>query len=82
MLLAFQGLFALALTQMLTGVRSMQVSAPRLLEALTADMPAEVAALRHVFAAFAAFGAGRGQRAGEMDGVGAAGSAAAAGLQC
>lgn len=50
---------------------SVQLSAPRLVEALSAEMPADVAALRRVFEAFATFGAGRGQRRGEMEGVGA-----------
>lgn len=53
---------------------AMQATAPRLLEVLSADMPAEVERLRSVFLGFAAFGAPRGAAPPtELDGVGAQG---------
>lgn len=46
-----------------------QATAPRLLEVLGAEMPAELAALRAVFLSFAAFGAASKQPVTEIDGV-------------
>lgn len=53
-------------------VCNLQVTAPKLLDALSAELPAEVAQLRTVFAAFASFGAARSTSTAptaEMDGV-------------
>lgn len=47
-----------------------QVTAPRLLDVLAADMPEELERLRAVFLGFAAFGAARGAAPpAELDGV-------------
>lgn len=51
-----------------------QVTAPKLLDALSAELPGEVARAREVFLAYASFGAPRGAaRAEELDGVSAGG---------